>query len=229
MTFTEFSIGLGSALGLGLLIGLERQFGQHPAGMRTNGLVAAGAAVYVLLGRTLMQGADAGKVAAQIVSGMGFLGGGVILREGLTVRGLNTAATLWCSAAVGALCGAEMAVQGCMTAAAILATNIVFEPVVRWIDRHAAQRLYVDRTFRLKVVCAMSEERRIRSMIIDLIAAQPDVTLHSLGIHSTDDQQRGIVVAEFEMHVRNEHVLQDMVATLNKDPDTLSTNLEKRS
>jgi putative Mg2+ transporter-C (MgtC) family protein len=229
MSLAEFLIGLGSALGLGLLIGMERQFGQHPAGMRTNGLVAAGAAVYVLLGRTLVQGADAGKVAAQIISGMGFLGGGVILREGLTVRGLTTAATLWCSAAVGALCGAEMALQGCFTAAAILGTNILLEPVARWINRHAAQRIYVDTTYRLKVVCAMTEERRIRNLLAKLLADQPDITLHGVGIHTTESPGRGLVVAEFEMHVRNEHVLQEMVAQLNQDKDTSSISWERRT
>ena len=64
-TLATFLIALGAALGFGLLIGLERQFGQHPAGLRTNGLVCAGAALYVLLARSLVGGADAAKVAAR--------------------------------------------------------------------------------------------------------------------------------------------------------------------
>ena len=81
---------------------------------------------------------ETARVAAQIVSGIGFLGGGVILREGLTVRGLTTAATLWCSAAVGALCGADLPEQAGIATGAILATNCFLNPVSRWIDRKAA-------------------------------------------------------------------------------------------
>ena len=142
MTFATFLIALGAALGLGLLIGLERQFGQHPAGLRTNALVCGGAALYVLLARSFDSGSDTARVAAQIVSGIGFLGGGVILREGLTVRGLTTAATLWCSAAVGALCGADLPVQAGIATGAILATNCLLNPVSRWIDRKAAKRAF---------------------------------------------------------------------------------------
>jgi putative Mg2+ transporter-C (MgtC) family protein len=225
----EFALTLASALGLGLLIGLERQLGQHPAGVRTNGLVAAGAALYILLGRALTQGSDAGKVAGQIVSGMGFLGGGVILREGLTVRGLTTAATLWCSAAVGALCGAGMAIDACIATAAILATNCLLNPVSRWLDRLAARRTFIDMTYRIKVICVMAEERRIRRQLSELIAKERDMTLRGIGIHSSEQADRGVVVADVEMHVRDEHVLQEIVARLNEDPATSSTSWERHS
>ena len=145
-----------------------------------------GAALYVVLGRSLVGGADAAKLAAQIVSGIGFLGGGVILREGLTVRGLTTAATLWCSAAIGALCGADLTREAGIATAAILAINCFLNPISRWIDRKAAKRTYVDATYRLKVVCAMAEERRIRRLLAQLIAAQHDMTLHGIGIQSTE-------------------------------------------
>ncbi|MGA2256653.1 MAG: MgtC/SapB family protein [Thermoguttaceae bacterium] len=229
MTLATFLIALGAALGLGLLIGLERQFGQHPAGLRTNALVCAGAALYVLLARSLVQGVDAGKVAGQIVSGIGFLGGGVILREGLTIRGLTTAATLWCSAAVGALCGADLPQLAGIATSAIVGTNCLLNPVSRWIDRKAAKRAYIDTSYRIKVVCAMSEERRIRRMLAEQVAAQRDMTLHGIGIHSTDRADRGLVVADVEMRVRDEHVLQDIVALLNADPSTSSTSWERHS
>ena len=177
MTLATFLIALGAALGMGLLIGLEREFGQHPAGLRTNALVCAGAALYVLLGRSFGGGTETARVAAQIVSGIGFLGGGVILREGLTVRGLTTAATLWCSAAIGALCGADLIHQAGIATVAIVVTNSLLNPVSRWIDRKAAQRVYIDTSYRLKVVCAMAEERRIRHLLAQQIAAQRDMVL----------------------------------------------------
>ena len=212
-----------------MLIGLERQFGQHPAGLRTNALVGAGAALFVLMARSFNNGTETARVAAQIVSGIGFLGGGVILREGLTIRGLTTAATLWCSAAVGALCGADLPQQACIAAGAILATNWFLNPVSRWIDRTAAKRTYIETSYRLKVVCAMSEERRIRRMLTEQIAAQHDMILHGIGIHSTDRSDVGLVVADVDMRVRDEHVLQEMVAQLNADPSTSSTSWERQS
>ena len=114
MSVAEMALRLGAGLALGSVIGMERQWRARGAGLRTNALVATGAALFVLLSaygfdtgpRGGPRVADPTRVAAQIVSGIGFLGGGVILREGLNVRGLNTAATLWCAGAVGALAGA---------------------------------------------------------------------------------------------------------------------------
>src|SRR5580693_1384692 len=103
--YVVFAYHLVASLLLGALIGAERQRRQRTAGLRTNALVCSGAAMFVLLARLLSASNDSTlRVAAQIVSGIGFLAGGVILREGFTIQGLNTAATLWCSAAVGSLC-----------------------------------------------------------------------------------------------------------------------------
>ena len=103
MNLTQFAVNLAAAFALGSLIGAERQWRQRMAGLRTNALVATGAAMFVMLAMPTPD--NTMRVAAQVVSGIGFLGAGVIMREGLTVRGLNTAATLWCSAAVGTLSG----------------------------------------------------------------------------------------------------------------------------
>ena len=96
------------AVALGAMVGLERQWRQRMAGLRTNALVALGAALFELLAvqMTGVQAVDPTRIAAYVVSGIGFLGAGVILRDGVSVRGINTAATIWCSAAVGVLAGA---------------------------------------------------------------------------------------------------------------------------
>ena len=99
------ALTLGGAFLLGGLIGFERQWRQRLAGLRTNTLVALGAAIFVLFAGLFPGEASPTLVAAQIVSGIGFMGAGIIFKEGLNVRGLNTAATLWCSAAIGALPG----------------------------------------------------------------------------------------------------------------------------
>ena len=93
-----------AAMLLGAIIGAERQWRQRMAGLRTNALVATGAAVFILSSVSTSPDSP-GRIAAQIVSGIGFLGAGVIMREGMNIRGLNTAATLWCSAGIGVLCG----------------------------------------------------------------------------------------------------------------------------
>jgi putative Mg2+ transporter-C (MgtC) family protein len=97
----EIAIRLGAALLIGAIIGFERQWRQRMAGLRTNALVSLGAAGFVVFSMTVSSDNSPTRVAAQIVSGIGFLGAGVILREGFNIRGLNTAATLWCSAMVG--------------------------------------------------------------------------------------------------------------------------------
>src|ERR1700758_885423 len=102
-----FIVRLLVALALGVVIGAERQVRQRLAGLRTNALVAAGSALFVLVAAFSHDAEASARIAAQVVSGIGFLGAGVIMREGLNVRGLNTAATLWCSAAVGVLSGAK--------------------------------------------------------------------------------------------------------------------------
>src|ERR1700761_3192718 len=101
----EILLRLGFALTLGSLIGFERQWRQKMAGLRTNALVALGAAGFVVFSGLYPHEGSPTGIAAQIVSGIGFLGAGVIMRDGFNVQGLNTAATLWCSAMVGTFAG----------------------------------------------------------------------------------------------------------------------------
>lgn len=102
LTVADFALRLAVGVGCGAIIGLERQWRARMAGLRTNALVATGATLFVLYA-VATEDSSPTRVASYVVSGIGFLGGGVILREGFNVRGLNTAATLWCSAAVGVL------------------------------------------------------------------------------------------------------------------------------
>ena len=112
MDAIHFGLCIGTALVMGVAIGLERQYRQHPAGLRTNALVCVGAALFVSLSSLMGDTNSPTRMASYVVSGIGFLGGGVILREGLTVKGMNTAATLWCTAAIGTLNGAGFPLHG---------------------------------------------------------------------------------------------------------------------
>ena len=187
-------------------------------------------ALYVLMARSIQGGSETGRVAAQVVSGMGFLGGGVILREGMTVRGLTTAATLWCAAAVGTLCGCLFLRHAALAAAGIVLTNSLLNPVSRWLDKHAAQRSVIEAAYRVKVVCKMSEERRIRRPCwASRSPRQKTMLLRGIGIHAHDHGHEGLVVADVEMRAADLHILQDIVAQLNADPDTISTSWERQS
>src|ERR1700733_13764408 len=125
MPILDFALRLGVALLLGACVGLERQWRQRMAGTRTNALVSAGASAFVMCAFMVR---DASRSEAQIVSyvsGVGFLGAGVIFKDAGSVRGLNTAATLWCSAAIGAISGLGRPVHALIFAVAVLIANIV--------------------------------------------------------------------------------------------------------
>jgi putative Mg2+ transporter-C (MgtC) family protein len=123
----EFLIRLVVAQFLGAAIGVERQWRHRLAGVVTNGLVCTGASIFTMLGAMAGEH-DPIRVVAYVVSGIGFLGGGVILREGFSVHGLNTAATLWCAASIGCVTGAGFLWQAAVGALAIIAGNVIFIP-----------------------------------------------------------------------------------------------------
>ena len=114
MPLEIFIFRLACALVAGVVIGVQRELRQHQAGLTTNALVAVGACVFILISESvIMRALAAGgpvnndnlRVLSQLVTGIGFLGAGVIMKNGLTIHGLTSAATIWCSAAVGCLCG----------------------------------------------------------------------------------------------------------------------------
>jgi putative Mg2+ transporter-C (MgtC) family protein len=135
LSLADTLVSLIAAFLLGGLIGLERQYRQRTAGLRTNVLVALGAAIFVDMANRLGGASSAVHVIAYVVSGIGFLGAGVIMREECNVRGLNTAATLWGSGAVGAAAGADLIVEAAMGTMFVLAANTLLRPVVERINR----------------------------------------------------------------------------------------------
>ncbi len=114
MPITTFIFRLACALIAGIIIGTQRELKQRQAGLTTNSLVAVGACLFILLSESVIMHAIASggpvnndnlRVLSQVVTGIGFLGAGVIMKDGLTIHGLSSAATIWCSAAVGCICG----------------------------------------------------------------------------------------------------------------------------
>jgi putative Mg2+ transporter-C (MgtC) family protein len=223
----NFALNVGAAALLGVAIGLERQFRQHPAGMRTNGLVCLGAALFVSLSRMVDREDSPTRVAAQVVSGIGFLGGGVILREGLNVRGLTTAATLWCSGAIGTLAGAGQLLPALIGTLAILALNLALRPLVQRIDAHMKNAVAVETFYRVKVVCGRHQEAVIRSIFMRHINAQPHMVLQGVATQDLGPADQAAVVAEVCSAQRNDRYMEDIVARLSIEPTVSAVSWER--
>ncbi|HEX7853787.1 MAG TPA: MgtC/SapB family protein [Sphingobium sp.] len=156
-----------TAFVLGAAIGLERQWRQRTAGLRTNVLVAVGAAAFVDLGlRTA--GADGGvRVISYVVSGIGFLGAGVIMKEGTHVRGLNTAATLWASAAVGCFAGGRQLAEAVLVAGFVLAGNTLLRPLVDFVNRSPIEPEHTEALYRMHLVSTPDGVTAARDLLFE--------------------------------------------------------------
>ncbi len=163
------AISLVTAFVLGAVIGLERQYRQRTAGLRTNVLVAVGAAIFVDSANTIAGPDGAVRVMAYVVSGIGFLGAGVIMREEGNVRGLNTAATLWGSAAVGAAAGADLIVQAALGTVLVLAANTLLRPLVNAINRKPLDVASTEMTNAVFVVAERLHQRLALAMLQDVL------------------------------------------------------------
>jgi putative Mg2+ transporter-C (MgtC) family protein len=135
LNLSTFTLRIVVAFALGIAIGLERQWRQRMAGLRTNALVAVGAALFSSISLLMNAGANPTQIAAYVVSGVGFLAGAVIFKEGFSVSGLNTAATMWATAAVGTLCGSGFLAEAAVGAVMVLAANVLLRPIVQRINR----------------------------------------------------------------------------------------------
>jgi putative Mg2+ transporter-C (MgtC) family protein len=167
----QAALNLGAAVSLGAVIGFERQWRQRLAGLRTNTLVALGAASFVVFERLFSTDTNLTRIAAQVVSGIGFLGAGIIFREGLNVRGLNTAATLWCSAAVGVLAGGGAVSYAAIAAAMVIAVNLLLRPLMQRINRQPLTSAEMQSGYVVNVVCKGEGEAHVRALLLQGLTA----------------------------------------------------------
>ena len=225
----SFSLHVGAALAMGIALGLERQFRGHPAGLRTNALVCVGAALFVSLSRLMDDQNSPTRIASYIVSGIGFLGGGVILREGFTVRGMNTAATLWCSAAVGTLAGAGFATHALVGTVAVLGVHIGLRPVADWIDSRRKTSPDVEVSYRFRVVCDQKDETLIRTILLRHVNANPKMTVQGISTEDSAEPGRATVVVDIFSVQRNDRALEDLVRRVNIEPGVKSVSWDKRA
>src|ERR1700680_5124655 len=166
ISIDQTTLNLATAVGLSAVIGFERQWRNRLAGLRTNTLVAIGAASFVIFESLVLDESSPTRIAAQVVSGIGFLGAGLIFREGLSVRGLNTAATLWCSAAVGVLAGAGYLAEAALATGFVVFVNLLLRPIVRFINRQPLSSTELEAGYLVSVTCRNQDEAHIRALLL---------------------------------------------------------------
>lgn len=222
--FPLFALRVCTALVIGGVIGLERQWRQRMAGTRTNALVGAAAAMFVLAGADMTgDSSTTGRIAAQIVSGIGFLGAGVIFKEGIAVHGLNTAATIWCSAAIGVLCGMGQFLEAFVGGTVVLITNIVLRPLAYKFHPHQPPRGDQAITYHLAFVCDSQQEAQIRGRIIRTLE-RTVLTLDGLQTEPAPELSRIRLSATVHCVGRQDHVIEDLANELAAEFDVSSSS-----
>ena len=192
ISLADTAFSLGAAFIFGGLIGLERQYRQRTAGLRTNILVALGAAIFVDAGNRLTGHDGAAHVMAYVVSGIGFLGAGVIMREEGNVRGINTAATLWASGAVGACAGADLILEAGLATAFILAANTLLRPVVSFINKQPLDTISVEVTNSVYIITPKHSQKHALKQFIQTLEQAgyqtQDIQVHQFGSDDVEIQ-----------------------------------------
>jgi putative Mg2+ transporter-C (MgtC) family protein len=214
--FLDTLVSLGTAFVLGALIGAERQYRQRTAGLRTNVLVAVGASAFVDLAMHLDGAGGAVRVIAYVVSGIGFLGAGVIMKQGLDVRGLNTAATLWASAAVGSCAGADMAAQAAALTVFVLAGNTLLRPLVNAINRIPLDAQSMEATYEFKLAVTPEALPDMRDLLVERLEKANYPVADVVVVEHGDDLLE--IVATLVSTAIHPAELETVVADLERQP-----------
>ena len=201
MEYTDFLTRILIALLLSFLVGLERQWRRRAIGLRTNVLVCLGAYLFVSVPVMLGQNDDL-KIAAQVVTGIGFLGAGVIIKDGANIRGLNTAATLWCNAAIGVLCSVGLIVEALTGTTFILVANIILRYITKklmMINENKNNKNYI-----LNIVISKDKEMLLRAMLIQTIS-ETKIKINSIETQNKTDE-RSEIIADITLEEDNEDI-----------------------
>lgn len=217
----ELFARLALACVLGGIIGYERQSRRKSAGLRTNILVCLGSCLIMVLSELVYSGvegrtnADPARLAAQVVSGIGFLGAGAIMKEGLTVTGLTTAACLWVVAGVGLAVGAGFYAGALLTAALVFVTLGSLSRLDEWVDheKHIAMVVHtVDRPSQLIHISSCLEDLQLRVRAVKVKADE-------------DETHAGLLYIELELY--NKHAIKTVVIVdaVRQIPGVKSVNI----
>lgn len=223
-----FTTGIGTAFALGAIVGAERELRQHhEAGLRTNSLVAGGAALFVSVAQLVHHEGSPTRVAGQVVSGIGFLAGGVIIRDGLSIQGLTTAATLWCCAAIGVLSGSGFLLPAVIGTGAVLMLHLVMRPIKNRLQSWMKDRTPAETGYHLRVVCEVGREPAVRAKLLDAI--QQHGTLTTRGLHGGHGSRGGerVVTGEVHAHETADTIVEGIVGALLVTEGVLSAGWDR--
>jgi putative Mg2+ transporter-C (MgtC) family protein len=222
MTLFEFSLRLGCALLCGIAIGVERQWRQRTAGLRTYTLVAIGSALFIIVG-CLVPDPSSTRIASYVVSGVGFLGAGVIMRSGLNVRGINTAATIWCSSALGTLAGFGYFQFACLGTACVLGVNTLLRPLASMIDRQPVDPTEQEFKYALHLTCLGRQEVQLRTLLVQLTSVSP-LMLHELESVVGKTQTHVVLRAILSSAERMDSQVEQLVSRLSLERNVVGLN-----
>ena len=224
MRLFDFFVRLLAALLMGTAVGMERQWRQRMAGVRTTALVAAGACAFVECA-FMVPSPNPTQIVAYVISGVGFLGAGVIFKDAGSIRGLNTAATIWCSAAIGAICGLGNLVEALILAAVVLCTNIVLRPL--------AHRLYPvpatggaaeqEVTYGFEMICRPEDEARMRALMLQGVA-QSSLILTGLRSEDIEGTNKMKITAHIRGIGHRDTSLEQLVTRMSFEPGVSSVS-----
>jgi putative Mg2+ transporter-C (MgtC) family protein len=225
--FLDSLVSLFAAFVLGTLIGAERQYRQRGGGLRTHVLVSVGAATFVDIGMHLNGNAGATQIIAYVVSGVGFLGAGVIMKQGSNVWGLNTAATLWCSAAVGACAGADLAFEAIALTGFVLAGNTLLRPLVNAINRRPIDEGATEAIYEVRITTRADHLDDCRELLREVLET---ANYPLQGIEVIEREQGGIELAATLLGTAADpHELDEIVTRLDGNPFVESASWSLRT
>lgn len=223
MNWIDYIMRILLSILLGFLVGLERQITGHTAGIRINILISMGSCLFLMF--PIISGSDeVFRIASYIVSGVGFLCSGVIFKDGGTVRGLNTAATLWCTAAIGVLASSGNYLFAVAATGAVIISNLLFRPLAQkakpitgWEEN--------EKLYRISITCRETIETDLRALLIN---ANTCKTLYLNHLDSGDVIGDKVeVIAEYcSVGSPKNHVLEGIVRQALKLPDVVSAGWE---
>lgn len=227
ITMQGFAIRLALAVVLGFAVGFERQWTKHQAGILTNVIVCVGAYAYTAFSYIAQGGdnVDVTRIAAQVVSGVGFLGAGLILRDGTKISGLSTAATIWTTAAVGILCTHSNILYAVIVAVAIVVLHLVLHPLSDYVNKknhyNKDRREREECTYKISILCKENAEIDIRSHLIKTIREKNDVLLHNLESNEVENGDVKIR-AYITTAKKNNDVVESIIVHIGKDEGIVS-------
>lgn len=214
-----------TALACGAVIGSERQVRQRMAGLRTNALVSLGAAGFVIFSGLFPDEVSHTRVAAQIVSGIGFLGAGIIFRDGFNIHGLNTAATLWCSAGVGMMAGAGAWDLALLLTGLVVFVNLGLRPLVKLLKRYTRAGVPVIKAYRVQVAVDATQEAAVRSLILRTLSLG-GLHISEIGVTVANDGRGLDLSATVTAEEVGEAALEQAVQRLAAEPGLMRVRWE---